>query len=94
MDILVESLIEFYTEAEIRAAWQAVLAAHVAQVQTDVVIVSQTTRAGGANGEIVVTPSMRISFMKACRDAIADYDGSLTVPDGHTFNFFTRPLRT
>ena len=94
-DILVESLLEFYSTEEIRTAWETTFAAHVAQIETDVVITSQNTVAGGASGQIVITPDRRLAFMKSCQMALAQTeDSNAPAPNGHHLNWNYRRIET
>jgi hypothetical protein len=94
-DILVESLLEFYTTQEIRTAWETTFAAHVAQLESDVVITSQSSVAGSAAGQIVVTPGMRLAFMNACKLALAQTeDSNAPSPNGHFLRWSNRRIET
>jgi hypothetical protein len=94
-DILVESLLEFYTTGEISTAWETVFNAHISQLENDVVITSQNTVAGGASGQIVVTPTMRLAFMTACKNALAQANESEAPPvAGHFLRWNYRRIET
>lgn len=75
---LVDSLVEFYEVAEIRAFWKQVFDARASRSREPVQITNSSFEGGSASGIVLTTPAEMDEFIRACQAAIAIKTGSTT----------------
>lgn len=76
----VESLKQFYDEAEILAAWQSVAAALVSRASEKITITSKSQDGRSASGLELSTAEQKQEFVRVCRQALFEIDPD-TYPD-------------
>lgn|GEM_PF-3700176 len=94
-DIVVESLIKFWSRAAIEAAWKAVLEAHVGNVQDAVIVTGTSFKGSSSTFTLTIQPQERVQFMTQCKAALNTIDGGSAMPAAGTkLDFSTRITST
>lgn len=94
-DIVVRSLMKFWSRASIEAAWKLVLEAHTANIQDAVIVTGTSFKGSSSTFTLTLQPQERERFMTQCEAALAELDGGSLLPAAGTkLDFSTRITST
>lgn len=94
-DIVVRSLIKFWSRPAIEAAWKTVIDAHISNIQDAVIVTGTSFDGSSSTFTVTLKPQERERFMTQCEAALNELDGGSAMPAAGTkLDFSTRITST